>query len=665
MNSKWTAGSRSLRLALVVTVVLSGLAWLGESWAQQAIATNAAITSAPREQDSWTKRHESMNARVKQGNVDLLFIGDSITHGWESGGKAVWEKYYGDRNAVNLGIGGDRTEHVLWRLDHGNIDGIKPKLAVIMIGTNNFKANSAEEIGEGITAIVQKLRTKLPETKVLVLAIFPRDEKPDEVRDKLAKASAIAAKTADGKNVFFMDIGKVFLDPDGTLPKSIMPDFLHPNAKGYQLWAEAIEPKVAELMGDMAAGKPPKGFVALFNGKDLAGWKGLTTDPKGADNPENRAKMTPEELAKSQAKADESMKQHWTVVDGVINYDGKGQSLATARDYEDFEMLVDWKIPAGGDSGIYLRGTPQVQIWDPANKSANGIGSGGLYNNKNNPHDPLVKADNPVGEWNTFRIKMIGDKVTVWLNDKLVVDNTVLENYWNREKPIYPSGQIELQNHTSPLWFKNIYIREIPRGEGWATLFNGKDLDGWEEIGGTKPCWHVENGILYTDGAGGGWLATKKEHADFDIELEFRVPPNGNSGVFIRAPREGNPAFAGSEIQVLDDYGSEYTALKPWQYCGSLYSTVAPSRRVSRPAGEWQKMQIHALGPKVTVALNGFPIVDANCDNHADKLAEHPGLKRRDGLIGLQNHSTRVDFRNIRLRDLNPDGTPKPLPEAK
>lgn len=394
--------------------------------------------------------------------------------------------------------------------------------------------------------------------------------------------------------------------------------------------------------------KPPKGFVALFNGKDLTGWKGLVA------NPEKRAKMTPQELAAAQVKANESMRQHWKVVNGVLTFDGKGESLCTDRDYEDFELLVDWKIEKNGDSGIYLRGSPQVQIWDPSNTPAGGIGSGGLYNNKIGPHNPLVKADNPIGQWNHFRIKMIGDKVTVWLNGKLVVNNVTMENYWNRSKPIYPSGQIELQNHNSHLWFKNIFIRVIPRGKGWVNLFNGKDLTNWKQIGGTRPSWHVENGILYTDGKGGGWLSSTKQYANFELSLEFRVPPNGNSGVMIHAPRTGNPSYQGSEIQILDDYGSDYTHLEPWQYCGSVYATVAPSRRVTLPAGEWQSMRIKAVGTKVKVVLNGFPIINTDLKDHLEGLAKHPGLKRTSGYIGLQNHTDRVDFRNIRIRELKP-----------
>lgn len=199
---------------------------------------------------------------------------------------------------------------------------------------------------------------------------------------------------------------------------------------------------------------PPDGFVALFNGKDLTNWKGLV------GNPASRAKMSPEELARAQAEADGAMGDHWMVVDGTLVFDGKGSHLCTKKDYGDFELLVDWKIEPGGDSGIYLRGSPQVQIWDPAEWPE---GSGGLYNNQIGPSKPLKCADNPVGEWNRFRIKMIGERVTVHLNHTLVVDNVVLENYWERDKPIYPEGQLELQSHGTRLFFKNIFIREIPR----------------------------------------------------------------------------------------------------------------------------------------------------------------------------------------------------------
>ena len=201
---------------------------------------------------------------------------------------------------------------------------------------------------------------------------------------------------------------------------------------------------------------PPAGFTALFNGKDLSGWKGLVADPP------KRAKMSADELAKAQVAADEKMRRHWRVEDGALVFDGAGDSLCTAEDYGDFEMFVDWKILPRGDSGIYLRGAPQVSIWDPeVSAPEKGIGSGGLFNNQKHPSRPVGLADKPVGEWNTFRIKMVGDKVTVSLNDKLVTDNVVLENYWERDKPIYPTGQIELQNHGNTLYFKNIYLKKL------------------------------------------------------------------------------------------------------------------------------------------------------------------------------------------------------------
>ena len=225
---------------------------------------HSAVTPVPRDKEEWwVKRHEGMNARTKQGaekgDIGVLFIGDSITQGWETDGKAAWDANFAPLNAVNLGISGDRTQHVLWRLDHGNVDGLAkpaagtaPKVAVIMIGTNNSNGNdnTAEEIGDGIGAIVKSLRDKLPETKVLILGIFPRGEKPNPQREKNAAASLKASKLADGKMVHYLDIGPSFLEKDGTLSKEIMPDLLHLSPKGYDIWAKSILPKVKELSGN-------------------------------------------------------------------------------------------------------------------------------------------------------------------------------------------------------------------------------------------------------------------------------------------------------------------------------------------------------------------------------------------------------------------------------
>jgi len=200
---------------------------------------------------------------------------------------------------------------------------------------------------------------------------------------------------------------------------------------------------------DQKDNTPPPGFTALFNGKDLANWQGLVAINE-------RAKLTKEALAKRQEQADKRILPHWKVDEGVLVYDGKADSLQTAKDYGNFELYVDWKIGKGGDSGIYLRGNPQVQIWD------NPEGSGGLYNNQKNPRKPLVVADRPVGKWNTFHIVMKGDRVTVKLNGTTVVDNTPLENYWQRGQPLPARGPIELQHHGNALWFKNIYVKELP-----------------------------------------------------------------------------------------------------------------------------------------------------------------------------------------------------------
>jgi len=208
---------------------------------------------------------------------------------------------------------------------------------------------------------------------------------------------------------------------------------------------------------DLGIVPPPAGFTALFNGRDLTNWQGLPAEPN--DNPLRRAELSPAELAAARQAADAEMRAHWTVADGVLRFDGNGRSLCTARDYGDFELLVDWKIEPLGDSGIYLRGVPQVQIWD--SNQWFGIGSGGLYNNQGHPSRPLVCADRPVGQWNTFRIRMVGDRVTVHLNGVRVVDDVVLENYWDRKRPLWPRGPIELQSHATKLWFRNIFIREL------------------------------------------------------------------------------------------------------------------------------------------------------------------------------------------------------------
>ena len=215
---------------------------------------HSAIEAAPRTEGGWQDRQKLLNQRAADvgEKEQVVFIGDSITQGWEGDGKEVWAKYYTRRNAVNLGIGGDRTQHVLWRLENGNIDGLKPKAVVLMIGTNNSNGedNSPGQIADGVAAIVKKLRDKLPGTKILLHAIFPRGENFSPQRGKLAMINQVLAKLADERNVLWVDFGHRFLNPDGTMPRELMPDYLHLSKKGYEIWAESIEGRLSSILGD-------------------------------------------------------------------------------------------------------------------------------------------------------------------------------------------------------------------------------------------------------------------------------------------------------------------------------------------------------------------------------------------------------------------------------
>jgi lysophospholipase L1-like esterase len=220
------------------------------------IAENSAVVPAPRSSPTnWVARHEGFLAEAGQGDFDLVFIGDSITDGWRHSGLAVWNKFYAPHRALNLGIGGDRTQHVLWRIEHGELDGLKPKAVVLMIGTNNTgkekdgsPRNSTAEVIAGVTAVVKQVRAKLPRSKLLLLAIFPRGTADGPERAQIKEINAALAQLDDGKKVKFLDIGKVFLAEDGSIPKTVMPDLLHPNAEGYQRWADAMEPTLSAML---------------------------------------------------------------------------------------------------------------------------------------------------------------------------------------------------------------------------------------------------------------------------------------------------------------------------------------------------------------------------------------------------------------------------------
>ena len=411
-----------------------------------------------------------------------------------------------------------------------------------------------------------------------------------------------------------------------------------------------------------------EGFVALFNGKDLKGWKGLVGDPI------KRSKMDAKTLAEAQKKADAEMHDSWKVVDGELRFIGHGNNITTIKKYGDFEMLVDWMIiddgKQEGDAGIYLRGTPQVQIWDNARvKVGAQVGSGGLYNNKENESKPLKVADKKLNEWNTFRIIMKADRVTVYLNGELVTDNVVLENYWDKNLPIPAQEQIELQAHGSPVYYRNIYIKELPRTkpfqlsaqekkEGFKVLFDGINMHQWT---GNKSDYITENGSMVIspkpNKGSGGNLFTKEEFSDFVFRFEFQLTPGANNGLGIRAPKTGDAAYQGMELQILDNDAPVYKDLQVYQYHGSIYGTLPAKRGFLKPTGQWNYQEVIVQGPKIKVILNGTVILDADITdarkNGAADGKPHPGLLRDSGHIGFLGHGSPLKFRNIRIKDLS------------
>jgi hypothetical protein len=416
---------------------------------------------------------------------------------------------------------------------------------------------------------------------------------------------------------------------------------------------------VNQLRAHLHAMPYDHGFVSLFNGKDLTGWKGLV------GNPVSRSKMSEQELLLAEAAANTKAQQDWVVKDGLLIFTGHGDNLCTVKKYGDFEMYVDWKITEKGDAGIYLRGSPQVQIWDTSRREVGAqVGSGGLYNNQKNQSKPTSVADNKIGEWNTFHITMIGDKVSVELNGVLVTDNVVLENYWDRKIPIFIKEQIELQAHGTYVAYRNIYIREIPgnltsslseeeKQQGFEMLFDGTNLDNWI---GNKKGYLVENGTMVVNPAGGsgGNLYTAKEYGDFEYRFEFQLTPGANNGLGIRTPTEGDAAYVGMELQILDNEADIYKNLNVYQYHGSVYGVIPARRGFLKPVGEWNEEVVIAKGSKIKVILNGQVILDGDIKeaskNGTADHREHPGLHNPKGHIGFLGHGNVVRFRNIRVK---------------
>jgi hypothetical protein len=415
---------------------------------------------------------------------------------------------------------------------------------------------------------------------------------------------------------------------------------------------------------DVSAADPPSGFTALFNGKDLGGWWGL-----GHFDPRKVWEMKPEELAALKEKNAAEFAAHWTVENGELVNDGKGPYATSEREFRDFELQLDYKTVSRADSGIYLKANPQVQIWDytdPA-KFDRGAdkGSGGLFNNaKDAPgRDPLVLADKAFGEWNHFRIIQLGSRTWVWLNEKLVVDGAIHENFWDRASPLFAKGPFQLQTHGGEIRWRNIFVREIGtdeankllRGkdpEGFARVFNGKDLDGWA---GPVNEYEVRDEAVVCQKGKGGTIFTKAEYADFVARMEIKIPKSGNNGLAIRYPGQGDTAYVGMcELQVLDDSAPGYAKLDPRQYHGSAYGMTASHRGFQRPAGEWNYQEVTVKGSTIKVELNGTMILNTDLSKVTEYMANspHPGKDRTSGHFGFAGHGSDVMFRNVSIKKL-------------
>ena len=414
------------------------------------------------------------------------------------------------------------------------------------------------------------------------------------------------------------------------------------------------------------AGEPPPGFSRLFNEKDLTGFRGGDT----FDHRKLLA-MTPEQRAAKIAEWTKTMNEHWRVERDELVNDGKGAYASTEKDYGDIELLLEYKTVPLADSGIYLRGCPQVQIWDYTEKAKFNLGadkgSGGLWNNSPGApgKDPLVLADKPFGEWNTVRVVMVGARVSVWLNSKMVVDHALLENYYDRKTPIPAKGPIQLQTHGGEIRWRNVFIREIGSEEanrilashnnqGFKPIFNGKDFTGWA---GPTNEYDIIDGAVQCKPKKGGTIYTTSDYNDFVNRVEIKFPPGGNNGLAIHYPGSGDTAYVGScELQVLDDNYEKATGEKidPRQAHGSAYGMVAAARGYHHPLDEWNFEEVTVQGTKIKVELNGTVILDCDLSKVTEFMAghAHPGKDRLTGSYGFAGHNDPVAFRNVLMRPL-------------
>ena len=410
----------------------------------------------------------------------------------------------------------------------------------------------------------------------------------------------------------------------------------------------------------------PRGLHRCSMRQDLSGWR-------GGDTFDHRKLMSmPSEQREAQIKKwTDSMKDHWTVENGELVNDGEGAYTTTEKDYGDFELLLDYKTVAKADSGIYLRGCPGP-IWDytdPAKFSIGGSkGSGGFWNNSPGASgkDPLVMADKPFGEWNSVRVVMVGSRVSVWLNEKLVVDHANMENYYNlarhRCRPAAPSSCRPTVARFDGGTFS--FARLAPRRliaycaskgqQSFQPVFNGKDFSGWA---GPVNEHEIVDGALRCLPKKGGTIYTENEYDNFIVRFEFELPPGGNNGLAIRYPGSGDTAYVGMcELQVLDEQYEKVTGAKldPRQYHGSAYGMAAATQGYQRPAGEWNFQEVTVEGSRIKVELNGTIILDTDLAKITSYMGDrpHPGKDRKKGHFGFAGHNDPVAFRNIVIKEI-------------
>ncbi len=395
----------------------------------------------------------------------------------------------------------------------------------------------------------------------------------------------------------------------------------------------------------------------------MEGWWGLNTE-----NPAKWMALPPEKLNAKKRASLKDIHAHWYIKEGVLANDGQGLYLTTEKNYSDFELMLEYKTVALADSGVYLRGIPQVQIWDSSEedkfKWGANKGSGGLWNNKKNlkGKHPQVLADQPFGEWNALRILMVGEYVTVHLNQQRVVDHAKMDNYFSPNLPLPRTGPIQLQTHGGKISWRNIFIREIDGDEanqilaaqnmeGFISAFDGQSSTGWK---GAVDAHDFANGIIQCRENESGNILLEKEYSDFAVRFEFKLPPGGNNGLAIRYPGTGRPAYSGMcELQVLDDSAQQYAKLDPRQYHGSAYGMVAAHRGYQRAVGEWNFQTVEVKGSTIKVELNGTQILDADLSSRIEfKGNRSYSQDRTRGYFGFIGHRSPVAYRTLFIKEL-------------